>query len=450
MGLTINQYPTSSVNASNSDVLYVVTSISSSEPNYQYVCDIKDNDDNLVVRLKQRPNPSTIGVFNLNNILHKLVNPDVGDMLFDNTDWFRQADNNMQRFKILFGEEWSTTFFDFPQIYDGEGNEGAPVVSSSIDDWTYFTDVNVDRNVSLQSDWDVTPYYSGSANESEVFRGLSRIPRTNINIRENDYHLLSFMNGPIDENSTTYNDIYEVEYEYFDDVNATGTSLGTDSKTNTTATQGFAIAPRLTPGNLYSNSVFFQSLKYLNRVTHLKVGTQGLTLPVGTLSYKVNIKSQVGDFYDTLIFNISQNENCPYPFYRLMWVNEFGDWDFYNFEGRNQYTNQRNDTTYQRGFVNYSITSETGTTYDRSVRGKTTLYSEQSQRITVSTPFLTSEWANYLEGLLVSPNVYLVEDDGIIPINLITANYRKFVDPRSEKQKSYTIEFEYANNKRPY
>lgn len=450
MGLAINQYPTSSVNAANSDVLYVVTSVSSSQPNYQYVCDIRDNADNLVVRLKQRPNPSTVGVFNLNNVLHKLVHPDVGDMLFDDTDWFHHASTNMQRFKILFGEEWSSTFFDFSQIYDGEGNEGTPIVSASIDDWTYFTDVNVDRNSSLQSDWDVTPYYGGAVDESEVFRGLSRIPRTKINIRENDYHLLSFMNGPIDETLTDYNDIWEVEYEYFDGLDCTGNSLGTDTKTNSTATQGTAIAPRLIPVETYSNTPFFQSLKYLNRVTHLKVGTQGLTLPAGTLSYKVNVTAMDGEFYDTLLFNVSQNENCPYPFYRLMWVNEFGNWDFYNFEGRHQYTNKRTDTTYQRGFVNYSIDSETGTTYDRSVRGKTTLYSEQSQRIKVSTPFLTSEWANYLEGLLVSPNVYLVEDNGIIPINLITADYRKYVDPRSEKQKSYTIEFEYANNKRPY
>lgn len=446
MALIINQSPTSSVNASNSDILYVVTSISASNISYQYVCDVLDENDERVVRIKQRPNPSGVGVFNLGRIIHKNIYGDAGEY---NVDMFKGATNNIGVYKIKFGEEWATSLVGASKLYNGEGALGDPIVSASLGEYTYFTGITLNRNSSTSSFLEPLPYFQSSSTAGDVNVALTSIPRQKIPIREGDYHTVAFFNGPIDETLSEVNDIYRVEFNYYDGVDGGGSLISSESFTNTSFTDGGTDAPRASTGTALPTAPFFGA-KYFNRVTYVQVGANYLTIPANTLSYTADIQNLAGDYYDKFTFNLSQEEGCPYPFYRLMWINEFGNYDYFNFEGRNQYNNSRTDTQYGRGFINYSIQSEGTNPYNIENRGIKNSFTEQKQRVKVTTKFLTLDWANYLEGLFVSSDVWLIEGDRILPIALISADYKKFNDPRSEKQRSYTIEFEYANPKRPY
>jgi len=75
MSITINQQPYFPT-AANSDLLYVVTSNSSSLPQYQFVCDIQSQAGTILSRLKQQPNPSGYGVFDVGQIIEDYLSYD--------------------------------------------------------------------------------------------------------------------------------------------------------------------------------------------------------------------------------------------------------------------------------------------------------------------------------------------------------------------------------------
>ena len=76
MALTIQQFPTTP-NMANNNLVYAVTSNSSSAPQFQYVCDVfYSGSATLLQRIKQQPNPSTVGVFDLGSIITNYLNSD--------------------------------------------------------------------------------------------------------------------------------------------------------------------------------------------------------------------------------------------------------------------------------------------------------------------------------------------------------------------------------------
>ena len=120
-------------NIVNNNLVYKVSSSLATNPQYQYVVDVKDNDNNLIQRVKQQPNPNNLGVF------------DVGKLLTFNTDPIGGGQNGKQRngvafntlnsyhdnFKIYFGEEYGTSLTSSIELYDGNGSLGSPAVTAS-------------------------------------------------------------------------------------------------------------------------------------------------------------------------------------------------------------------------------------------------------------------------------------------------------------------------------
>ena len=74
MALSLQQYPTSP-NVTNNNLVYLCTSTQVTQPQFQFVVDIKDESDVLIQRVKQQPNPSSKGVFDLGNILSTQLGP---------------------------------------------------------------------------------------------------------------------------------------------------------------------------------------------------------------------------------------------------------------------------------------------------------------------------------------------------------------------------------------
>ena len=76
MAITITKQPTQP-NMANNDLLFVVSSNKTSEPQYQYVLDVfESGSSTLIQRIKQQPNPSALGVFNMGNILTTQMDSD--------------------------------------------------------------------------------------------------------------------------------------------------------------------------------------------------------------------------------------------------------------------------------------------------------------------------------------------------------------------------------------
>ena len=73
MAITIQQEPTTP-NQANGDLLYVVTSNNTNSPQFQFVMEVSDGTDTLTI--KQQPNPSDKGVFNIGQITRDYVGVD--------------------------------------------------------------------------------------------------------------------------------------------------------------------------------------------------------------------------------------------------------------------------------------------------------------------------------------------------------------------------------------
>jgi len=118
MSIVIQQYP-GQLNLANSDMLWEVTSISSSQPQYQYICALKDGCGNTLTTIKQQPNPSFKGVFNLGRIVKQYLNYDTGMFNMGADGLFYKETNVAKYFKVAFGEEFGTSTTSSLSVYNG-------------------------------------------------------------------------------------------------------------------------------------------------------------------------------------------------------------------------------------------------------------------------------------------------------------------------------------------
>lgn len=457
MAITVNRNPSQILNAANADILYTLTSNSSSKDNYSYVCDIINDAGTRIVRLKQRPNASGIGVFNIGDIIKTTVAgdyelPEVGD-----GSVFAPSDLSLVWYKVAFGEEWSNTPTSSIFLYNGITStaiSGSTNVAKldpnrSLDPFTYFFGSTLNRT-EVDDIFDYFNHYNPSATwDSTLDKKLSDMPNTNIPLYKDRFHIFSMFDGSWASGSTTFrNDIAFMDVFQYDSA---GNMTGPTRLYNSQDEYG-PYGPRLTYNaaiGTYSSS-FFSTYKN-NRLINIGVGdpiwSNEFTLDPTTVSIEIDLRS---NFTSSWHFQYLQYDildaPCDYPLYQLAWLNKYGVYDYYFFTGRDQYTITRTDSQYTRGFVDYSITNANNLTYNYENRGTTNYQTDYNQVYTVSTRYLTQEWSDWLEGLFTSPDVWSIDSAGLWrPIVLVTADYTKQNDPRSQKLKQYTVQFKYAN-----
>ena len=190
--ITINQSPTFP-NIANNDLIWVVESTEISQPQYQFVVDIKDENDVLIQRVKQQPNPQGYGVFNLKNIISNQFDNVYTD---DELTWYNFGWQNApipsqkyllsytsngatKQFNVYFGEEYAVSTTATSSLYDGEGSLGNPAVSVG-DDWQIYMNGVLDTN-------DRFPLWSGSWNFTSQYDSFEVDANTLPLLDDNDY-----------------------------------------------------------------------------------------------------------------------------------------------------------------------------------------------------------------------------------------------------------------------
>jgi hypothetical protein len=461
MAITVNRYPNQILNAANADILYTLTSNSSSKDNYSFVCDIIDESNTRIVRLKQRPNNAGIGVFNIGDIIKTTVAGDYELPEVGSGNVFEPSDLSLVWYKVAFGEEWSNTPTSSINLYNGITStpiSGTTNVAKldpnrSLDPFTYFFGATLNRT-ETDDIFDYFNHYNPSATwNSTLDKKLSDMPNTNIPMYPNRFMIFSMFDGSWASGSTTFrNDIAFMDVlEY----NASNTLVAQNRLYNSQDEYGSS-SPRVVFNSAlasYSSSFFSGSKN--NRLINIGVGdpiwSNAFTLDPTTVSFEIDLGSNFTSswHFQYLQFDVLE-EPCDYPLYQLAWLNKYGVYDYYFFTGRDQYTIKRNDSQYTRGFVDYSITDTNTSPYNYEHRGVTNYQTAYDQVYTVSTRYLTQEWADWLEELFISPDVWIIDSANTWrPVNLVTADYTKLNDPRSQKLKSYTVQFKYANQPRP-
>ena len=451
MAIVINQQPTSP-NMANADVIFSVSSTTSTQPQYQYVMDIYESGSaSRIQRIKQQPNPYGFGVFNVGQILKSFLASDNAWK----SNLIVTSSNANKDFIVLFGEEYGASLSSSITLYNGLGIfEGDPAKSGS----AFYTITNglVDPYDAVAWNFPSASYYTAESASAYITfnhqHTLSNGPVSQ-SINDGDYATIALYNGNFDNNNTFAQDVFYIQYTYY---NAAGSTLGTDSYTNIIPDGG---GPRTNSNDLWDDAGVYNSQSASTRLLHIGVGPQnlddvGYTLPATWASYKVEIQSQGDDglenndgIWATRWFTKATGE-CAYNGVRFAWKNEFGVWDYYTFTLQSNSAFNIERQAYEQTFVNYS-TADSSVSYDKQRRGARQFYNALNNVKTANSQWLSQTDADWLRELFFSANVYIQEGTEMLPVVINSANVVEKTNPRTQKNFQYQIEFSPANQLRP-
>jgi hypothetical protein len=276
---------------------------------------------------------------------------------------------------------------------------------------------------------------------------LSNAPTTQY-ATVNDYGTLPFLNYL----PTSLDHLYKIRITYYWD----GGSTSEDVMTNWVNGAIDNITPNVDkylmyfggfPANLKNWSSTFDTA-VSNGLTHYTI--QGSTLTTGGVS----ILSQL--YTMQIICPNGSGYNKGYEMIRLAWLNQWGAWDYYTFTMKSTRSVSTKRVPYQ----------QLGGTWNESrfkIRGykggKKNFRVNSTEKIKINTDFVTEAEGVWLEELINSPEVYIINgyqadisnkvitNKYVEPVTLTTSNYvRKTV--ANDKLMQYTFEIEKSKMKR--
>jgi hypothetical protein len=447
MAITLRQNPTSP-NIGNSNLLNAVTSNSSSNAQYRFVVDVKDDNGDLLQRLKQQPNPSNTGIFDVGNIIPTyLGNTDrVWDITTPTANTFCGKD-----FQIKFGEEWAFNTTGSVVLFNGiEDAAGNPAVSGS--DYIFILNGVLDPNDQVNWNWNSgSKYHEEDPIDDVVFSHQFGLTAFDVNkVKSGDFHTISLLRGNTNGDSnvvdTSAQDVFAATYRQYD---ATGSLLDTDVLYDTFT-------------GLRTSQVERWSDVYLNqdettRLVHWPAGPQniedaGVPILADTSYYTITFNAQATDTFvnedgvwGEYRFNITEGD-CDYPGVRFAWKNEYGVWDYFNFNLAESTTSNVTRESYKQSFVNYSAPNQAP--YRKERRGESQYVNQVSKTRSAQSDYLSQTEADNLRELFYSTEVYIQDGTQFLPVVITNATLTEKTNPRSQKLFTYNVEYKMANDTR--
>jgi hypothetical protein len=368
-GVQIVNSPSSTLLSANNDAIWVVSGsagYTSSVHDFKFLADIFVS-GSLVTTLKRFPDTAypNMGVFNLKSVAANLVAFDfLGDT--SNTDIFHSASNSFVDVTIQFGREYI-----FNNVFTQSRNE----VSTS----DYY-------------------FLNSSLPFTQQGQGLSNNRITNAGTG-------SFLQSKHDSLTTpfkTYNNLRRWAY-YFADTNAASYLNVRTYDSNLNLLQRYAFA---NPYSSSSNSSQFVSIGIPQLSSYVNF--------TGVSYYDIGLGSS-GSFDRSEVLRFQILTDCSRyasGAYKVYWLNSYGGFDSWLFNKKGQVTTSKNQSSFKQipGKLNSSGTYNINT-YSRV---NIPYFTELSDKLELSTDFLTDNEVIYLKDLYSSPVVYLEDPNGVI------------------------------------
>ena len=441
MAITLQQQPTTP-NGAFADLLYVATSTNQNQPQFQFVATIQASGSTDIITLKQQPNPSGKGVFNMGSIITTLID-------YDNlwkTQKFATASLAGKTIVTTFGEEYGTSTSSSVSIVNtitGSPLYIIPKVVEPDSGYWNFQSSSYYQAV-YTSDGGVTYSYQHTLSDSPVTKS----------IRDNEYETISLINGNFANTisaSFYAQDIFEVQIKVY---NSSNTLIQSQSFYNSVSNGG---GPRTTPNSQYWSNAYSQQTDKTRLLT-IGVGPQNIddwTTPLSSSwsYYTVKVLGQADDGFenDNGIFAFrryeKQTPECGYVGTRFAFINEFGVWDYYTFPFADTITDSMNRSEYTQTFVDYSTTSN-GVTYNESRRGARVFNQDYTQNRVAESDYLTQSEVDWLRQLVESPEVFIQSNTKFLPVVITDSNFTFKTNPRTQKLYRLTLSYKMANQKR--
>ena len=455
------------LNLANSDMIWEVTSVSSSAPQFQYVLSLQSGCGTVLTTIKQQPNPSGKGVFNLGRIVKQYLDYDTYALDMGATgSLFNKNTETAKFFRVAFGEEFGTSTTSSVTSFTGVGNATGSAAFTGSNPFYYLLNGTLDPNAG-DWNWNTGSYFvMRPTPNSQTFTSqvaLTDAPRTQY-VTLADYASISLLNGNLSQVTGSAQDIAWVEYTLY----YTGSVIASASFDNLDNTSNFRSGGPRTgsisnafPSTINTCTSTSGSQTSGSLLVHVGVGPQNLLdnggLPQLTGSwdyYEVEFYPQgpsgpnTNGVWDKFTF-YKQDALCGYNGRRFAWINNYGVWDYFNFKLQENKTTALDFGTYKRNFVNYSTTTNS-VGYDKKRRGTDGYYTNISENFQVYSDWLTQEQADWLgsSGIFYSPNVYIQDGTDWLPIIVLDNEFVSKTNPRTQKNFQYIVNYTLANNKR--
>ena len=442
MAITLQQQPTTP-NGAYADLLYVATSTNQNQPQFQFVATIQATGSTDVVTLKQQPNPSGKGVFNMGSIITTLVDYDQPWK----TPFVQSSSLSGKTIVTTFAEEFGTST-----------SSSVSIVNTITGSKVYIIPAVVEPD---SGDWNFPSslYFTASAapnvgTEAYLLQhGLTDSPLSQ-SIRDDEYQTISILNGNFNNSTSSAQDIYYIQVGVF---NQSGTNIQNFDwfNLNSGSIQG---GPRTNDNEEWGDGGVYNGQTDGTKLLHIAAGPKNFSdggTPLTSSWYKYSlsvwgqesagVESNTGR-YAQYWFE-KQTPECGYTGTRFAFINEFGVWDYYTFPFADTITDTMTRSEYTQTFVDYSTTSN-GVTYNKSRRGARVFNEDYIQNRVAESGYLNQDDADWLRQLVESPEVFIQSGTTFLPVVITDSNYTFKTNPRAQKLYRLTLSYKMANQKR--
>ena len=493
-------------NATNTDLLYTITSSNAYEPQFKYLCEIQDETGSILTTIRQSPNQWGIGVFDLLHVLDDYMGYDKPFNLIANYQdsgsglpypgyqYYQLAETssnqNIRQFNVVFGEEYGTSQSSSVTVYGPDKSQSlaenqifipatVPFYSGSYDFYQAFKTSN--------------PFAKGSGSFLSMYPSVDSgswaysqnripVPPTAPEYRDFAYYQdrlipVQYISGAIDYHSMTLWNARQFGYNYQSNIAFYGYPTGSWGMF-----MQFYSSSGLQVFTLSYNPSYSLAPNLTN--SYAEIDTQMVHFGVGPLNVKDYYVSNSGAplYASGTIEDIFFKSSSDYPYYtaftyttssnfstgnpggdgeaiylfelktcnkyegvRFAFINEFGVMDYIRATQPKKISETFNRKTYRKPYIDYSTDYAAG--YDQTERGETQYWNRIDQKYEVDTNWLTKAEASYWLQLFESPEVYVQDGDSFRAVVIENVNESYYTDDYYNFQ--YTIRYRYANQKRP-
>lgn len=430
MSTTADQTPVI-LGLSHSDLIYVFSSTNSGQNQFKFIADLKVDIAGVrtrVARVRSVLNTNSYGVLNASNIIKNYCVPtrvasddSTTPIHFINGDRTSASSNNIDTLKVLeieFGESYASGTIS-PDDYPNQSSYeryillGATQVEDGLD-WNFDDYVMDDSSAKFLTD----------APRTQTIHADRVIGQTG------QWFTLGFLNPSITGAVGQATRVYFVSKDSSGStVDETFESIGAASANEEQAMKFVGVGS----ANLEEN------------------GNIDMTNPA---YYEVYLADALGNAKSETFTFYLEDKECKYPMYQIAFLNRYGCWDYKLFNKKSQRSLSVQRSSFEKQYGNYT-TANGSWSYDAWDGGKQTFNTRGTESITLSTDWISEAEAEWLEQLITSPEVYIldlgvygtVNNASVKPISIKSSNY-EIKTSVNDKLFNLTIEAELSNKRR--
>jgi hypothetical protein len=414
MAITIFNYPLggASITMAHNPVEFVVSSDNTAEQNFKYIADLTWTGQATPIRYIQGADP-TNGYcrFDLSSVLRNVVtfDPPVGA-----TNDFYDCANSYTTLTVNFGEQYgpSSAITNYPNLI----TEGQYV-------WNACIPINRWWNGQTQ----ITDIYPIKDNDRKFLTDYPfRVQGNGIKICYNDFHYLYFLQDGASD------DVYQVKFELYKNGNIWNTIYWECPSTvdNTHPVGRIGVGPK----NLQNSG---SELNYTS--------AQSPCIDEDVEYYSVVLlDDKANELTETLFFSIECECTWENP-YRLCFLNSVGGYDFFNFNW-----NSKKTSSYEKSYFKRKawVWDGTSVSYGSHNRGKVQYSTIATDKLQLTSGWITEEESTWLEELISSPDVYIIDNStGILTAVTVSDTQYDYKTLEYDQLFNLTVTLEFAHNR---